>query len=284
MEGRGHSGYAGTVPELLDAMARGGIAAAAMMNLTPVRDMREALLARLPAPLGPAQRVEEEARIAEELKARLRRRNDWTCAEAARHPTLLPFVGLDPHLMSAGEMRDEIERALAKGARGIKLHPIVQYVPPNHASLWPVYELAQEVGVTVLFHSGAFGPAPGNDFARPSAFREVLLSFPDLSVVLAHLGVGWFDEAVELATAFPGVSFDCCGTVTSAPVPWALTDEEAVGLFRRIGVERICFGSDYPWFDPAADAQRLREMRGLTDGERRAILGENARRLLRLDA
>jgi MinD-like ATPase involved in chromosome partitioning or flagellar assembly len=67
MEGRGHSGYAGTVPELLDAMARGGIAAAAMMNLTPVRDMREALLARLPAPLGPAQRAEEEARIAEEF-------------------------------------------------------------------------------------------------------------------------------------------------------------------------------------------------------------------------
>lgn len=63
-------------------------------------------------------------------------------------------------------------------------------MPPNHAGLWPVYELAQEVGLTVLFHSGAFGPAPGNDFARPSAFREVLLSFP---VMGAHTNGVWLN-------------------------------------------------------------------------------------------
>lgn len=63
-------------------------------------------------------------------------------------------------------------------------------------------------------------------------------------------------------------------------MPWRLGDAEAVALVRRLGVARVCFGSDYPWFDPAADAARVGALPGLTDGERAAILGENARRLL----
>ncbi|MGH7264941.1 MAG: hypothetical protein ACREMB_08840, partial [Candidatus Rokuibacteriota bacterium] len=50
MQDGGWSPYAGTVPELQEAMARGGIAAAVMANLTPVPEMREAALARLAEP------------------------------------------------------------------------------------------------------------------------------------------------------------------------------------------------------------------------------------------
>ncbi|MGH7321868.1 MAG: amidohydrolase family protein [Candidatus Rokuibacteriota bacterium] len=49
---------------------------------------------------------------------------------------------------------------------------------------------------------------------------------------------------------------------------------------KRLGVERVCFGSDYPWFDPAADAARIAELPGFTAAERAALLGDNARRLL----
>ena len=48
MGGEGWSPYAGTVPELRAAMARGGIAAALTANLTPIPPMRDAALARLP--------------------------------------------------------------------------------------------------------------------------------------------------------------------------------------------------------------------------------------------
>ena len=63
-------------------------------------------------------------------------------------------------------------------------------------------------------------------------------------------------------------------------MPWGLSDEDAASLIRRLGVARVCFGSDYPWFDPVADTARIASLPGLTGGERAAILGENARRLL----
>ena len=259
---------------------QGGIATAVMANLTPVADMREATLARLPASLSTADRAEAEARAADEVRGRLVRRNRWTLEVAASDPALLTFVGLDPSVMTPGQMRDELEACAGAGARGVKLHPIVQRLDPSAIVLWPVYELCQELELPLLFHSGFLGPSAWSTLARPRAFADVLEGFPRLRVVLAHLGRGHFEEAVELATRFPQVVFDTCAVVTAAAVPWRLPDAEAVALLRRLGVERVCFGSDYPWFDPAADAARVAALPGLGDGERAAILGENARRLL----
>jgi predicted TIM-barrel fold metal-dependent hydrolase len=280
MAGEGWSPYAGTVTELKTVMAQGGIAAAVMANLTPVPEMRDAALARLPPSLSGAQRAEAEARLAEELRGRLVRRNRWTLETAAADPALLPFVGLDPSVMTPGELRDELEACVEAGARGVKLHPIVQRLPPATAALWPVYELCQELGLPVLFHSGFLGRSPWNAYARPSAFADVLEAFPELRVILAHLGRGHFDETVALAERFPQVAFDTCAVVTTATVAWRLADDEAVAILRRLGPARVCFGSDYPWFDPAGDAARIAGLSGLTAGERAAILGENARRLL----
>jgi len=280
MQGHGWSPYAGTVPELRAAMARGGITAAAMVNLTPVPEMRDAAVARLPATLTPRERAEAEVRLGEELRGRLVRRNRWTLEAAGADPALIPFIGLDPSVMTPAELRDELEACVEAGARGVKLHPIVQRLAPATPALWPVYELCQEMRLPVVFHSGALWPSQWNALARPAAFADVLEAFPDLPVVLAHLGCGSYDEAAALAERFPQVMFDTCAVVTAADVPWRLSDTEAVALTRRLGVGRVCFGSDYPWFDPAADAARVAALRELTEAERAAILGDNARRLL----
>ena len=280
MAGEGWSPYAGTVPELREAMTRAGIAAAVTANLTPVPEMRDAALARLPAGLPPAEREGAEGRLGEELRGRLVRRNRWTLETAATDPALIPFIGLDPSVMSPGQMRDELEACVDKGVRGLKLHPIAQRLDPSAGALWPVYELCQETGLPVLFHSGFLGRSRWSELARPRAFADVLEAFPDLRVVLAHLGRGYFDEAVELATRFPRVAFDTCAVITAADVPWRLGDDEAVRLLRRLGIERVCFGSDYPWFDPATDAARVAALPGLSAAERAAILSGNARRIL----
>ena len=282
MSGAGRTAYGGTPEELLEAMDRGGIEKAVMVNMTPVLEMYEAAAAKLPPGLSAVQREREEQRIRREMIGRLQRRNEWTCAVARAHPRLVAFIGLDPS-MSADELVTEIELRLSEGARGIKLHPPNQRFYPNDPRLRAAYVRMQELGLPVTFHSGAFALAPrAGDHGRAEHFAELLAAFPRLTVVMAHLAFGDFDACAELARTYANVFFDCCFVVNGVDRPPAISDEQAVAAFRRIGVDRVMFGSDYPWFDPVADAERIRRL-PLTDGEKRAILHDNAVRTLRLD-
>ena len=59
----------------------------------------------------------------------------------------------------------------------------------------------------------------------------------------------------------------------------ALSDEEAVDIIRRIGVERVLFGSDWPWFHPLRDRERI-EALSFSNSERGLILGGNAQHIM----
>jgi predicted TIM-barrel fold metal-dependent hydrolase len=281
MMGTGRTDYGGTVEELLALMERGGIETAVMVNMTPVADMIDAALAKLPADLSPAGRAGGEENVRREMIGRLQRRNEWSCEVGRAHPRLVPFIGLDPS-MGEGELVAEIEQRRGQGARGIKLHPAAQRFLPTDRRLWPAYERAQALGVPVVFHSGAFalGPRASED-AHPKHFPEVLSTFPRLTVVMAHLGFGDFAACAELARAHANVFFDCCAVINGTEEVPALSDEEAAAGLRSVGAERVMFGSDYPWFDPLLDAARIERL-PLTDAEKRAVLRENAVRILGL--
>jgi predicted TIM-barrel fold metal-dependent hydrolase len=271
-QGQGHSGCNGTVEELLELMRRGNIEKAVMVNMTPVADMRDAALAR--------GRSEEEAQTL--VIERLQRRNTWTCQVAREHPELVAFISLDPS-MGDEDAAQEVRRTVDLGARGVKLHPAAQRYYPSDRRLWSAYEEAQTRGLPVISHSGA--AAEGgieSPHARPRQFKEVLEAFPRLTLVLAHLGLGCLEESQEMAGRYPNLFFDSSaainGTVETPPFP----DEEAVEIVRRLGIERVLFASDWPWFHPHRDAERIDRL-PLSNDQKRLFLRENALRVLRLD-
>ncbi len=271
MQGAGQSGSSGTVDELLELMRSGNIEKAVMVNMTPVADMRDVALAR--------GQSEDEARTL--VVERLRRRNTWTCQVAREHQELVAFISLDP-CMGQTEAVAEVRRAVGLGARGIKLHPAAQRYYPSDRALWGAYEEAQAQGLPILSHSGAAAEGgPESPYARPKQFAEVLETFPRLTLVLAHLGLGCWEESVEMAGHHPNLFFDSSaainGTVETPPLP----DEEAVGVIRKISIERVLFGSDWPWFDPLRDAERIDRL-PLSNDEKRLLLRENAFRVLGL--
>ena len=281
MMGTGRTDYGGTPDELLEIMSSAGITHAVMVNMTPVADMRDAALERLPTDLATADRAEAEATIDRQLIGRLQRRNQWTCEVGRRHPQLIPFIGLDP-CMSEAELLQEMEGRRAEGARGLKLHPAAQRFYPHDRRLWPVYERAQELGWPIIFHSGAFALGPGrSDHALLKHFPEVLSAFPRLTVVLGHMGFGDFEGCATIARDHPNAMFDCCYIINGTEPSPSLSDDEATAAIRSVGAERVMFGSDYPWFDPALDAARIRRL-PLSDADKRAVLRDNAARLFAL--
>ena len=73
--GKGTSGCSGTIEETVRRMSELGIAHSVMVNMTPVADMRDALLARLTPDLSAEQRAAAEREVNANVLSRQTRRN-----------------------------------------------------------------------------------------------------------------------------------------------------------------------------------------------------------------
>lgn len=284
MQGTGRSGCSGTVEELLSIMARGEISYAVMANLTPTYDMKMAALKNFPASITAEERKKAEKETKEKMIDRMKRRNLWTCTIAKENPALLSLISVDV-LQTPSDMKAEIEdKAKGHGAKGLKLHPVANRFYPYDRSLWPAYSKAMEMGLPILFHSGKAELAGYTeaDYGKPGNFGQVLQNFPKLTVILAHLGKGFLGESVEIAQRYANVYFDTSSILSVTEIEDGFaSDVEAVELIRAIGVHRVLFGSDWPWFDPLLAIEHIKSL-NLTKEEKRRIFGQNAEEIFGL--
>ncbi|NVM00789.1 MAG: amidohydrolase family protein [Candidatus Helarchaeota archaeon] len=280
MQGTGVSGMTGTIEELLQNM-KDNISKAIQVNMTPVREMADAALKKLPKNLTPAEMEEEEKKILEKMKGRNIRRNDWTCEMADKYEKLIAYVSLDP-LCGSAMVTELLDKVKNRNVLGIKLHPGNGRFFPNDKSMWSVYEKAVELKLPIITHSGGFMTPDNVQYAQPKHFMEVLETFPNLILVLAHLGLGFYEETRTLAKKFDNnLYFDCSRAVTSGKMWGTLKDDQAIELIREIGVERVMWGSDYPWCNPTKDALKLASM-NFTNEEKIMLFAENAKNILKI--
>ncbi len=193
--------------------------------------------------------------------------NDW--AASISREGIVPFGAMHP------EMEDpaaEIARMASLGLRGMKLHPEHQSFAPDEPRLAPIYEAAIAHDMTVFFHAGA-DELHETVRGTPHAFSAALAAFPRMRVVLAHLG--GFRVWNEVAEVLVGqnVYLDTAYTLGHLP------DADFVEIVHAHGAEKVLFGSDGPWTDPAAEIAWLRSL-PLAEGVIEAVLGGNAERLL----
>ena len=122
------------------------------------------------------------------------------------HGVALEMARADPAQFTAfvwlGDLRDVgaavarlEESVIGEGRKGVKFQPLLQHFFPDERRLWPVYRRCVELHVPVLFHTGYVGFSA--EFGTPHIGRfgntimgldEVAAEFPDLRVVVAHLG------------------------------------------------------------------------------------------------
>ncbi len=290
-----------TPERITEYMDRTGISHMAFMILIP-RQKRAPLFekARL-GELPEGQREGRRKELSAQIVALQREMNEWGCGVGRRIPRLLPFIGMSNDF-SPQEAAEEVALRASQGARGVKMHPgqFSHYV--DDEGLWPMYEKCQELGLPVLADSGPWPHShlvlmypnplgfklhePNPDYAEPKDWARVLEAFPRLTVILAHLGSAWWDERVELARTYPNIYFDTSQGF-SAPdrlpvvAHRSLAEEDAVRIFRKIGVDRIIFATDFPGIAPQPQLEQILRL-PLTGEEKEKILAENARRILKI--
>jgi predicted TIM-barrel fold metal-dependent hydrolase len=248
------------------------------------------------------ERRDAEKNLAAQLAPTMREFNEWGCEMGKRFPRILPFSCISKELGDADAIAQEVKLRASQGARGIKMHPGMFSFFPDDADLWPAYEMCQQLGLPILADSGPW-PAPHAlvqfsspvfdseasaviDFGEPMNWSRVAEAFPRLVIILAHLGSAWWDERVELAKKYDNIFFDTSqGFAASDRIPYcshrSLAEEDAVRIFRKIGVDRIMFGTDFPGLPFQPQVEQVLRL-SLTDEEKKMILAENAKRLLRI--
>src|SRR5262249_12147186 len=120
---------------------------------------------------------------------------------------LIGFASVDPNNSDApAELREAVSTL---GLRGLKLGPIYQHFDPLSDASFAVYEVAQDLGLPVMWHQGTtFVRDAPLLWARPMLLDEVARTFPALRIVVAHLGHPWVDEAMATIRKHPTLFAD----------------------------------------------------------------------------
>ncbi len=274
----------GSLEQLLRYMDEAGISQAWGINAWPTMGMLQALEARLPKDLTGDGLLKAKAKVKDEVRGRLERANDWLCSTTTLAPgRVVPLIGLDPYFGSEWMVK-ELEDKFKKGAKGVKLIPTWGEFYPNDRRMWPAYAKMVELGMVILAHAGGADvlfSVTKTDYAFPKYWAEPLAEFPKLKVVLAHLanapghGPEPQKQRLDLAKRYSNVYFDIAKRKYEKGF-----DRVAEDMIRQVGVDRVLWGTDWHTHVCILTLEALKRS-GLTDEEKRKILGENAQRLIK---
>jgi aminocarboxymuconate-semialdehyde decarboxylase len=232
--------------------------------------------------------------------------NDAVSAAHKRYPKrLLGFATLpfqNPKLALG-----ELERAAKlPGIRGVYIATVVRDRDLSDHSFFPIYERMEELGFPLFLHPMMVNNERmkqfylinlcGNPFETALAashliFGGVLDAFPNLEISLPHAGGalpilrGRLDRGFEIRPE--------CKTIARRPSEYlkrftydtiSYDDGVLKDLVDLVGADRIMVGSDY-CFDIAYDepVRMIAQNETLSDEQKQLILGDNAKRLLRIE-
>lgn len=201
--------------------------------------------------------------------------NELVLEASQDNPRMIPVVNIPHGTPKPGALLKKFHK---EGAKALKIHPAADGEGPSAPRYKALLNTATDLGIPVILHTGCLhshvlykDPELGN----AERFKPWFESHPETRFVLAHMNFHNPHLALDLALEFPNLYVD------TSWQPAEMIGEAA----RRIGAERVLFGTDWPFVgnNLAVGLRRVRECIdiGLIDrGQAELILGINAFKLL----
>lgn len=204
---------------------------------------------------------------------------EWRSAHPRRFlASFRPDLSRSDLQESADTFAQELEQGLWHGLGELTLP--YEGLPLSDPVLDPFLRICEHRKIPAAYHTGLDGPDPPGSFqvelGDPLLLQEVVRKFPDLPIIIMHMGWPFFDHALYMMYAFPNVYGDL------GVINWILGE----ALFHRmlleatetVGSEKLLFGSDQmAWpqmITPAVTAILSADF--LTEVEKENILWNNA--------
>lgn len=179
--------------------------------------------------------------------------NELIAEAVAQEPRLIGFASIDPTRPDAVERAEFAFGAL--GLRGLKLGPIYQGVHPHDERVIRVVSVAARHGLPVVWHQGTTFSREGPlEYAQPYLLDRIGRLFPDTPMWIAHLGHPWCDETMALIRKQPLFYADVSALVSR---PFQLYRAVVSAVEYRV-IDKLLFGSDWPFFTPSQTVDALR--------------------------
>ncbi len=168
--------------------------------------------------------------------------NEFVADYVARFPgRAVGFACVDPHDDDAPE---ELERAVIElGLRGLKISPVYAGYDPWSKEAWRLYEVANRLAIPLLWHQSAAYPAASTlEYGNPILLDKIARAFPDLPMIIAHVGQPWIGETVVLLRKHKQLFADLSARYYRQ---WQCYNALMLALDYNV-TDQLLFGSDFP--------------------------------------
>ena len=185
------------------------------------------------------------------------------------------------------ELRHGIETL---GLVGVKMVPMYAGFDPRDARCLPIYDYCQANKLPILFHSGTtFNQNAPLEFTRPWLFDEVGFRYPELRMILAHVGHPFCEECLVVIRKHPHVYADISALYYR---PWQFYNMLIAAQEYNV-THKLLPGTDYPFAGGIESIEGLRNVNQIignsglprvTEATIEGILHRDALTLLGLNA
>ncbi|SRX92526.1 amidohydrolase [Rhodococcus jostii RHA1] [Mycobacterium shimoidei] len=154
-----------------------------------------------------------------------------------------------------------VEAAVRDGAQVFKAHVQVGHYDPNDPLLDQVWGVIEDARVPIVIHCGS-GPVSG-EHTGPEPIRRLLRRYPQLRLIIAHMGMPEYAEFLDICESAADVRLDTTMAFTPFVDETMPFPADQLRRLRQLG-HRILFGSDFPNI-PYSYADAMRALTRLPD-------------------
>ena len=184
----------------------------------------------------------------------------------------------------------KVDELYSRGFKGLKFHiPKKRY---DHEEYFSVYEKAQRYNMPCLFHTGIVKMPKLCPGERISSFNmncihleAIAQEFPDLKIIIAHLGVQDYLTALTLIRLFDNIYADLSGTTPGWRANIAMEDWKQMLWFPEAS-KKLLFGTDVHFSEFESNIRiydEIADVAGWSDIMKHDFYCNNSQRIFQLN-
>ena len=189
--------------------------------------------------------------------------DDQVTAEAIkRYPDkFIGFAYVDPREPDClKRLRHSVEEL---GLVGVKYGPIYNGIPLSDPRLDPIYHYCQMNDLPLTLHMGTtFARNAPADLGRAIHTEPVAMRFPELKIILAHMGHPWFEDCIAVVRKQPNIF---CEVSAIFYRPWQYYNI-LINCQEYMITDKIFFGTDYPFSGVKESIEALNKINSMVEG------------------